>query len=302
MDDVVKSLMTGAIDLHLHATYAGKPRRQNMLEVARDAARAGMRAIVCKSKDACTVEAANLVRTLVEGVEVFGGVVLDSSVGGLNPHAVKASLSMGGRIVWMPSLDSAWTFKKVAEGAKGGTKIYLSLIDTKGKGAGISILKGGLSGSDLLPEVREIIGLIAEKGVILDTSHLSPRESLILVKEARKAGVEKILITHVNSDLIDASMEEQKELARLGAYLMYTIAQCLPSPLRDAQPLQAVIAMINEVGPAYCVLSTDLGSFNYPPAVEGLRMFITAMLMGGIKEKDVEQMVKINPAFLLNLK
>jgi hypothetical protein len=302
MDKAVKSLMNGAIDLHLHATYGGKPRRQDMLEVARDAAKAGMRAIVCKSKDACTVEAANIVRTVVEGVEVFGGVVLDSAVGGLNPHAVKSCLAMGGRIVWMPCLDSAWTLKKVAEDLRGGTQIYQHLIDAKGKGAGISILKGGLSGSELLPEVREIISLIAEKGVILDTSHLSPRESLILVKEARKAGVEKILITHVNSDLINATIEEQKELARLGAYLMHTIAQCLPSPLRDAQPFQAVMDMINAVGPAHCVLATDLGGFNYPTAVEGLRMFVTAMLMGGMKEKDVEQMVKINPAYLLNLK
>ncbi len=302
MEDVVKSLMAGAIDLHLHATYEGKPRRQNMLEVARDAERAGMRAIVCKSKDACTVEAANLVRTLVEGVEVFGGVVLDSGVGGLNPHAVKASLSMGGKIVWMPSLDSAWTFKKVVEDPKGGTKVYQKLIDTRGKGAGISILKGGLSGSELLPEVREIISLIAENGAILDTSHLSPRESLILLKEARKAGVQKILVTHVNSDLIAATMDEQKELVRGGAYLMHTIAQCFPSPIRDAQPVQTILTMVHEVGPAHCVLATDLGSFHYPPPVEGLRMFIAQMLMGGIKEKDVEQMVKINPAFLLNLK
>src|SRR3974377_1938170 len=103
MKDVVNSLMTGAIDLHLHATYAGTPRRQNMLEVAQDAARAGMGAIVCKSKDAITVEAAMIVGVLGDGVKVFGGIVLDSAVGGLNPHAVKASLAMGGKIVWMPS-------------------------------------------------------------------------------------------------------------------------------------------------------------------------------------------------------
>jgi hypothetical protein len=302
MEDVVKSLMTGAIDLHLHATFEGKPRRQNMLEVARDAARAGMRAVVCKSKDACTAEAASLVRTLVDGVEVFGGVVLDSAVGGLNPHAVRASLSMGGRIVWMPSLDSAWTFQKVAQDLKGGTKVYQRLIDPRGKGSGISILKGGLSGSELLPEVTEIIDLIAEKQVILDTSHLSPRESLILVKQARAAGVKNILVTHVNSDLIAVTMDEQKELVRSGAYLMHTIAQCFPSPIRDAQPLEKILAMIHEVGPAHCVLATDLGSFHYPPPVEGLRMFIAGMLMGGIKEKDVERMVKTNPAFLLNLK
>ncbi len=218
MEKAIKSLMAGAIDLHLHATFEGRPRRQNMLEVARDAAQAGMRAVVFKSKDVSTVDAATLVNTLVEGVKAFGGVVLDYGVGGFNPHAVKAALTMGAKIIWMPSLDSAWTFKKVAEEPTGGTRIYQKLIDPKGKGEGLSILKGGLNGSELLPEVREIIALMAEKkGAILDTSHLSPRESLILVKEAKKAGLERILVTHVNSDLIAASVEEQKEMGRAGA-------------------------------------------------------------------------------------
>lgn len=49
------------------------------------------------------------------------------------------------------------------------------------------------------------------------------------------------------------------------------------------------------------VLATDLGRFTYCPPVEGLRMFIAALLLGGIKEKDIERMVKINPARLLGL-
>lgn len=302
MDKILKSILAGAIDLHVHATFEGKARRQNMREVARDASQAAMRALVFKSKDVSTVDSANLVNTLVEGVEIFGGVVLDYGVGGLNRHAVKAALTMGAKIIWMPSLDSAWTFKKTREVEGGGAKIYQKLIDPGGKGEGISILKGGLEGSELLPEVREIIALIAEKkGVILDTSHLSPRESLILVKEAKKEGLERILVTHVNSDLFAGTIEEQKELAQAGAYLMYTFAQCLPSPWRDSQPLQKIISMIQEVGPEYCVLATDLGMLNYPPPVEGLRMFMAGLLMGGMKEKDLERMVKINPAFLLNL-
>ncbi|MBI5969228.1 MAG: hypothetical protein HY882_15390 [Deltaproteobacteria bacterium] len=302
MEKVLKSLMAGAVDLHLHATFEGRPRRQNMLEVARDASAAGMRGLVFKSNDESTVGSANLVNSLVEGVQTFGGIVLNHAVGGLNIHAAKAALSMGGKIVWMPCFDSAWTLKKVMEEeAGGGAKIYRKLIDPNGKGAGISILKGGLNGSEVLPEVREIIALVAAKGAILDTSHLSPRESLILVREARKAGLERILISHVNSDLIAATVEEQKELARAGAFLMYTFAQCLPSPWRDSQPLQTVISMIKEVGPEHGVLATDLGMFNYPPPVEGLRMFLAGLFMGGIKEGDLERMVKINPAFLLNL-
>lgn len=294
--------MAGAVDLHIHASYESPPRRQNMLEVARDAAARGMRAVVFKSKDTSTVDSACLVNSLVSGVTAFGGVVLDHSVGGINPLAVYSALQMGGKVVWMPSFDSAWTIKKVSGEAKGTAKIYQKILDPNRKvGTGLSILQGGLEGSELVSEVKEILALMAREKAILDTCHLSPRESLILIKEAKKVGVDRMMVTHVNSDIIGASIEEQKEMAHRGAYLMHSFAPCLPSPWRDSQPVQAIIDMINQVGPEHCVLATDLGRFTYPPPVEGLRMFIAALLLGGIKEKDLERMVKTNPASLLGL-
>jgi len=98
-----------------------------------------------------------------------------------------------------------------------------------------------------------------------------------------------------------ASIEEQKELARHGAYLEYSFTPCLPSPLRESQPIQTIIDMANRGGADHCVLGTDLGRFTYPPPVEGLRMFIAGLLLGGVKEKDIERMVRINPAYLLGL-
>jgi hypothetical protein len=261
-----------------------------------------MRAVVFKSKDTSTVDSARLASSIVEGVGIYGGVVLDYAVGGLNPWAVYSALKMGAKIVWMPSLDSAWTIRLVTGGKEGGVKVYHKLLDPLRKvGSGLSILKGGLDGSELLPEVNEIISMIAQKHVILDTSHLSPKESQILVSEAKKAGVEKILITHANSDIIGATIEEQKALAKSGAYLMYTFAQCLPSPFRESQSPQIAIEMIKQVGAEHCVLATDLGMFSSCRPVEGLRMFIAALLLGGIPDKDIERMVKINPAFLLGL-
>lgn len=71
--------------------------------------------------------------------------------------------------------------------------------------------------------------------------------------------------------------------------------------LRESQHIQTIIDMIKKVGPEHCVLATDLGRFNYPPSVEGMRMFISALLLGGVEEKDIERMAKINPAYLLGL-
>jgi hypothetical protein len=105
----------------------------------------------------------------------------------------------------------------------------------------------------------------------------------------------------VNSDIIGATIEEQKALAQEGAFLMYTFAVCLPSPWRDSQSIQTIVEMIKKVGPEHCILATDLGRFNYVMPVEGMRMFISALLLAGIAEKDIEKMAKINPAYLLGL-
>ncbi len=96
MISTIQALMAGAIDLHVHASYENPPRRQNMLEVAKDAAAVGMRAVVFKSKDTGTADGAGLVNSLVPGVTAYGGVTLDYSVGGLNPLAVYSVLQMGG--------------------------------------------------------------------------------------------------------------------------------------------------------------------------------------------------------------
>ena len=55
MNSTIQSLMAGAIDLHVHASTESPAARPNMLEVAKDAAAAGMRAVVFKSKDTSTV-------------------------------------------------------------------------------------------------------------------------------------------------------------------------------------------------------------------------------------------------------
>jgi len=302
MKSTIQSLMSGAIDLHIHASFENPNRRQSMVEVAKDAAAAGMRAVVFKSKDTCTVDAACLAASLVKGIGVYGGVTLDGAVGGLNPLAVHSALDRGGKIVWMPSFDAAWTIRQsLTEGAKSGAKAYQKMIDPTRRMTGISILKGGLDGSELLPEVREIIAMVAAKGAILDTSHLSVRESLILAREAKKAGLEKVLITHVNSEIIGATIDEQKSLVAEGAFLMYAFGPCCPSPFRDGQPIRTVVEMIRQVGAKRCVLATDLGRINYPLPVDGLCTFIAILLLAGIPEGDIERMIKINPAYLLGL-
>jgi hypothetical protein len=79
------------------------------VEAAKQAAASGMRAIVLKNHYEFTSGWAYLIRTVVPGIAVFGGVGLNRPVGGINVAAVEymAATSGGfGRIVWMPTFDS----------------------------------------------------------------------------------------------------------------------------------------------------------------------------------------------------
>jgi hypothetical protein len=43
-------------------------------------------------------------------------------------------------------------------------------------------------------------------------------------------------------------------------------------------------------------MSTDLGQFKNLLPAEGMRLFIATMLRSGLKEQEIETMVKTNPA------
>lgn len=297
MREKMKHLLVGAVDMHVHAGPAVRPRSRDMMEVMMDAREAGMRAVVFKDHNSITADRAYFVNKVVTGVKAFGGIVLDYAVGGLNPKAVESAIKLGAKVVYMPTLDSSWSIRRVhvtKEAARAAR-----LVTLKEPKEGLSILKGGLEGNEILPVVEEVVELIAKANIILDTSHLSPRESLILIDEAKKVGVKKMVINHPNSVFIRTSIEEQREMARKGAYLNYVFHECMPMGSRE-DPAE-IAEMIKSVGAEHCLMSTDFGNVASPPPIVGMQMFILSMLAKGISEEEVEIMIKKNPAELLDL-
>ena len=101
--------LQGIVDIHTHGDPDSAPRKIDVLEVARLAKAEGMRAIVLKNHYAPTAQVAFLVQQLVPGVQVFGAIALNRSVGGVNSEAVAQAVSFKGktvRIVWMPTFDA----------------------------------------------------------------------------------------------------------------------------------------------------------------------------------------------------
>jgi len=287
-------LLRGAIDLHQHAAPSLFERITDDFGLAEQARQAGMRAVLFKAHEQDTTGRASLVRKQVPEVEVFGGVVLNWFVGGLNPHAVDASIKLGARMVWMPTL-SAQHHLDYFGGSHFGRAMKARAAPRAAR-RGISVLN---EHGELTTDAQEILGLVAEAGVCLSTGHLSPREIPFLVRGARKAGVKKILVTHPDLNLSGLSAEAQKALAAEGAILEKDIIAMMPA--WQSLNLEEMAKSIRELGPEHCVLGTDFGQLQHPPPAEGLRMFVQMLLDQGITPEEIRTMTAKNPARLLGL-
>ncbi len=293
MDRPDLDLLRGAIDMHAHTHPALFRRPLDDMDLARSALQYGMRGFVLKDHDSLTTGRAYYVNKMVEGVRAFGGIVLNRSVGGLDPHVVQAAIHYGARVIWMPSNHSRWH----AEYFKTSDYPQLGRPRKQLPGPGVTVLDGD---GQLKPEVLTILDLVAEADVCLATGHLSPQETRLLLKEATRRGVGKFLVTHANWALTRYDLEEQKEFVRQGAFLEYVAVSCV-SPIFYEQKPAELAQWIKELGGQNLVLSSDLGQLSGPPHPEGLRMLVAALLDEGVPFDVLARMMRDNPARLLNL-
>jgi hypothetical protein len=271
--------LNGVIDMHAHSDPDGTPRSIDAIDLARLAKSRGMRAIVLKNHYEPTASLAYIVRKEVPGIEVFGGISLDLTVGGVNPAAVEwmAKVKGGyGRVVWMPTFDSEAQVKATNQ------QRPFARVALNGK---------------LVPEVVQVISIIAKNNLVLETGHSAPAESLLLIQEAKRQGVQHMLVTHaLTNQGGPMSIAQIKEAVKLGAYIELVYA-----PLNDAA-LKADAEAIHAAGAASVVLSSDLGQPTNPLHPDGLLALYKGLMAHGISESEIVQMSQTNPAKLLGLK
>jgi hypothetical protein len=270
--------LDGLVDLHVHSAPDVRPRYADDLQVAREAAAAGMRAILLKSHHTLTADRAAIAESTVTGLRVFGGLALNGPVGGLNPAAVEVALRLGARCIWMPTLDA------------------LNHRRYRGEPGGISVLG---SGGRIRPVVLEILDLVREHDVVLATGHLSPGESMALVRAARRRRLNRIVVTHPDTAFVAMPVTMQGELASMGAVLERCYVDTTAKP--GAISMGLLAARIREVGFASTILTTDLGQAHNPPPVVGFREFLGRLAGEGIPVPDLRRMAGARPAALMGL-
>jgi len=276
------SSLSGAIDIHVHSLPDDRPRSIDAFEAVRQARARGMRAIVLKNHYESTAGLAYLARLLVQGIEVFGGIDLNLTVGGINPAAVEHMTKVTGgwgRIVWMPTFDAQNQVRFSKE-----ARPFVAVSRNR----------------ELLPSVRDVIALIAKHDLVLATGHSSAEEVLTLLREARRQGVERMVVTHAMNPPIQMSVPQMREAAKLGALIEFVGSSPIAADARARYDRFA--AAIRAIGPEFCILSSDLGQMGNPLPVEGFAEFLDAMRMRGFSGPDIDRMAKENPARLLGLR
>jgi hypothetical protein len=273
--------LAGAVDIHVHSLPDDRPRSLDGIEAARQAQARGMRAIVLKNHYESTAGLAYLARTLVPGIEVFGGIDLNLTVGGINPAAVEHMTRVTGgygRVVWMPTFDAENQVR-----FSGESRPF------------VSVSRAG----ELLPEVREVIALIGEHDLVLATGHSSAEEVLMLLREGQRHGVEHMVVTHAMNAPIQMTVAQMREAAGLGAFLEFVGGTPLSA---DAGARYDRFAeAIRAIGPEFCILSTDLGQAANPLPVDGFVGFLDALRARGFSAEAIDRMARANPARLLGL-
>ena len=275
--------LEGAIDLHVHAAPDVRTRKADMLEVARAAAAAGMRAVVFKSHHEHTAGHAFLVNQVLGRPLAYGGVTLNRYVGGLNPEAVEAAAALGARIVWLPTFTAAHHLRVHGEPADRG----LTVLDDRGR---------------LTLAAQDVLDTVAARGLALATGHLAPAESRVLVPEARRRGVRAVVITHPEAGFVGAPLALQLELAAVGGVFFERCRNCTPGLAGEPSAPDAVdriLRNIRAVGVETTVLSTDFGQPENPFPVDGLRQYHRALLERGVTAADLDRMARLNPAEVL---
>lgn len=295
--DRSRNLVAGAVDLHVHVAPDVMRRRITDVDLARRHRDEGLGGFVLKSHYVPTAERATSVAAEVPGVAVYGAITLNGSVGGMNPLAVEIAAREGARVVWMPTVDSLNQRTCTAADPEGATppmwaKLQEELMERGIASPPVQVVGPG---GDVLPEVLDVLGVIARHDLILATGHLSRDEIMAVVRAANDKGVNRIVVTHPEFTSQRLSGHDQRELAERGAYL----ERCFTTPFTGKVAWEEMIANIRTAGVANSFLSSDLGQPFNPPVEDGLALMADHLLGAGFSDEDVHAMAVANPLSLI---
>lgn len=294
--------VVGAVDIHVHSAPSYTHHRPwDDDTTAQHGVSEGMAGIVLKDHTESTVTRAYLAQKAVPGIRMFGGIVLNHSVGGINPDAADFACTMGAGEIWCPTVDALRHSQVFPQGnyataSNIGPAEPIKKSRHLLKKPPISLLKDG----ELTQEAKDVVKICQVWDVMFGTSHIHKTEMAALAKFAKQEGFKKIVITHGNWALMsELTLPEMRELADMGAWIEFCGTSLQPP--HGARSIEAEAKLIHDVGVDRCILASDAGAQIYGTAPTMFRAYLQLLANCGLPVDDIRLMSITRPKQLLNM-
>lgn len=285
---MTKASLRGVIDMHVHSNPDIRHRAYDDFELMEAGIRTGARAIVIKTHQGTTMDRAYLCNRHNEilhnksnNFTMFGSITLNQVVGGINPKAVESALKLGAKVVWLPTQSAKNHLEKHHQSTDGC----------------VEVIKDGT----IIPELKAVFQLIKDYDAVLGTGHISPKECFTVVEEAKKTGLDKIVITHPEWWLVDMSLDDQVRMVK--DYHVF-LEHCYAQPTGGGNyksNLSMNLEAIRACGYKNVMVCTDGGQVENPFWELALEEYMQYLLDHGIPKEQVIYMTHNIQSYLLGL-
>jgi hypothetical protein len=288
-----RELVRGAFDPYVHVAPDFAPRRITDLELARRCAELGLAGFGLMSHYTATHERAAVVNAAVGAPLAAGSIVLNHAVGGLNATAVEVAARQGVRFVWLPTVSARGEVAKVdrAQGGDGNVPVWVRFeLELRAAGAPPQAVAVLDEAGGPLPELLDVLSVVAEHQLVLATGHLSRDEIFPVVDAAVEAGVGTIVVTNPEFPSHKLTPAEQVEMAQRGALLQRAVT----TPYTGKCSWDDMFDATRAVGAEHTVWGSDLGQVFNPPVEDGLAIMADMFLAAGFSEDEIRTMAVEN--------
>lgn len=277
--------LTGIIDMHIHSAPDIRQRKLDDLQLMEAAVERGVRAIVIKSHMVPTADRATLVNKIRQekypnsDFQMFGSLVMNLAVGGINPRAVEASIKLGAKEIFLPTMTAENHCKKENK------EHYVSVVKNR----------------KIVEPLKDVFNLVRDYDVALGTGHISPSEIFTVVEAARDAGVKKIIVTHPEFHIVGMSLEEEARIVKDYDVLLEKVyAQPIGGGVYKKN-LPDNVAHMKEIGCEHFIVSTDGGQMQNPEWYNTIAEYIDYLYDSGFSQEEIDVMTKKNPGKMLGI-
>ncbi|MFD5554183.1 DUF6282 family protein [Streptomyces sp. NPDC127068] len=235
-------------DLHVHSAPSLVPRHGDDRETVAAMRALGFTTLVLKAHEGGTAA-----RAAAAGPGTYGGVVLNSCVGGGNPEAVRVAAALGGRMVWLPTLSSrAHRAAAAAPELAVHRHVELRPVDVTEDGR-------------LRAEWFDVLDAVAAHDLVLASGHLSTADALVVFAEARRRGVRRLLVNHPKLAFLRWREETADAFRALGAHCELGVVPDLLGPPEDSS-----LRLTRCYPLPLLVFGGDLGHRGFPAPAEAV--------------------------------